>query len=420
MNTITLKNKPVILKNTDFQTILIQVMFFYKKETNDLANINLLPALLNFMNNKYKTESEFALERKKLMILGTNVNKMSLGENGYYSFNMIVPDTYALGDDLLDEQFAFLKEFIYNPRVENGAFLQFEFEREKENIKRGIDNCLKNMMPYHSHRIKNLIDDEGYLSDTLINNQELLNEATPQSVYEFYLNNIKNNQPVIYVFGNVDENRINDLCNKFLYLNKFENTQKEYKLDYYLKPRDTVQTIEENSTFKDSAISYIYKVKDMNKNDIIVLNLIKDLLNSLSSRLLNKKLRDENDLIYSSKVVSYEHFGVFEITALINKDNVSIVKTKILEVIEDLKNEELVTPLLENIKERKRLNLLRILDDKYALLSEFVVSDLKLDDTLEVLYEKTKNITAKDISNFVNRLVLDTVYFLKEEEYEQN
>ena len=420
MNTITLKNKPVILKNTDFQTILIQVMFFYKKETNDLANINLLPALLNFMNNKYKTESEFALERKKLMILGTNVNKMSLGENGYYSFNMIVPDTYALGDDLLDEQFAFLKEFIYNPRVENGAFLQFEFEREKENIKRGIDNCLKNMMPYHSHRIKNLIDDEGYLSDTLINNQELLNEATPQSVYEFYLNNIKNNQPVIYVFGNVDENRINDLCNKFLYLNKFENTQKEYKLDYYLKPRDTVQTIEENSTFKDSAISYIYKVKDMNKNDIIVLNLIKDLLNSLSSRLLNKKLRDENDLIYSSKVVSYEHFGVFEITALINKDNVSIVKTKILEVIEDLKNEELVTPLLENIKERKRLNLLRILDDKYALLSEFVVSNLKLDDTLEVLYEKTKNITAKDISNFVNRLVLDTVYFLKEEEYEQN
>ena len=420
MNTITLKNKPVILKNTDFQTILIQVMFFYKKETNDLANINLLPALLNFMNNKYKTESEFALERKKLMILGTNVNKMALGENGYYSFNMIVPDTYALGDDLLDEQFAFLKEFIYNPRVENGAFLQFEFEREKENIKRGIDNCLKNMMPYHSHRIKNLIDDEGYLSDTLINNQELLNEATPQSVYEFYLNNIKNNQPVIYVFGNVDENRINDLCNKFLYLNKFENTQKEYKLDYYLKPRDTVQTIEENSTFKDSAISYIYKVKDMNKNDIIVLNLIKDLLNSLSSRLLNKKLRDENDLIYTSKVVSYEHFGVFEITALINKDNVSIVKTKILEVIEDLKNEELVTPLLENIKERKRLNLLRILDDKYALLSEFVVSDLKLDDTLEVLYEKTKNITAKDISNFVNRLVLDTVYFLKEEEYEQN
>ena len=32
MEKITLKNKPVILKNTDFQTIIIQVMFPYKKD----------------------------------------------------------------------------------------------------------------------------------------------------------------------------------------------------------------------------------------------------------------------------------------------------------------------------------------------------------------------------------------------------
>ena len=418
MKNIILKNKPVILKNSDFQTILIQVMFFYKKDSKDLAHINLLPSLLNYMNNKYKTESEFVLERKKLMILGTNVNKSSLGENGYYSFNMIVPDTFALGNDILDEQFSFFKEVIYNPRIEDNGFLQFEVDRETENIKRGIDNCFKNMMPYHSHRVKNLIDDEGYLSDTLMNNQELLDEVTPQSLYDFYLKTIKNTQPVIYVFGNVDEKRINDLCNKYLYLDKFNNTNKEYRLDYYLKPRYEVQNIEENSTFKDSAISYIYKVKDMTEGDIIYLNLIRDLLNSLSSRLLNKKLRDENDLIYSSKVVSYERFGVFEVTALINKDNVSLVKMKILEVMEDLKKENIITPLLENIKDRKRLNLLRMLDDKYALLSDFVISDLEIEDTIEDTYNKIKTITAKDISKFVDRLVLDTVYFLKEEEYE--
>lgn len=418
MKNVTFKNKPVILKNTDFQTIIIQVMFPYKKNKEDLAHIHLLPALLDSMNNKYKNESDFVLERKKLMILNTGVSRTSFGDIGYFSFDMIVPDTFALGKDLLEEQFSFFKEMIYNPRIENDGFLEFELDREINNVRHSIDNALKNMMPYHAYKIKKLIDDEGYLSESLIDNKELLDEVTPQSLYSFYLNVIKNAKPMVYIFGNVDEKRINTLCREHLYLNKFDNYTSEIKLNYFLKPRDKVQEIEEDSIFKDSAISYIYKVKDMCEDDIVYLNIIRGLLNSLSSRLLSKKLRDENDLIYSSKVLSYDRFGVFEITALINKDNVSLVKMKILEVMEDLKNVELITPLIENLKERKRLNLLRMLDDKFALLGDFIVDDLGFDDTTESFYKKVKKITAEDIAKFVDRLVLDTVYFLKEEEYE--
>lgn len=418
MKKFTLKNKPVILKNTDFQTIIVQVMFPYKKETKDLAHISLLPALLNYMNNKYKNEADFVLERKKLMILSTGINRTSFGDNGYFSFNIIVPDTYALGKDLLDEQFSFFREIIYNPRIEDDGFLEFELNREINNIKRGIDNILKNMMPYHSYKVKKLIDDEGYLSENLIDNIDLLDKVTPKSLYEFYLKVVKNAQPMIYVFGNVSEKRINNLCKKYLYLDSFEDTTKEIRVNYFLKPGSKVKEIEEKSTFKDSALTYIYKVKDMTENDIVYLNVIKDLLNSLSSRLLSKKLRDENDLIYSSKVLSYDRFGVFEITALINKDNVSLVKMKILEVMEDLRNIELVGPLLDNIKERKRLNLLRMLDDKFALLGDYIVEDLKFDDTTESFYKKVKEINAEDIAKFMDRLVLDTVYFLKEEDHE--
>lgn len=418
MKKVTFKNKPVILKNTDFQTIIIQVMFPYKKNSKDLAHISLLPVLLDSMNNKYQNESDFVLERKKLMILNTGANRTSFGDNGYFSFNMIVPDTYALGKDLLEEQFSFFKEIIYNPRIENDGFLKFELNREINNIKRSIDNSLKNMMPYHSYKVKKLIDDEGILSETLIDNQDQLDKVTPQSLYNFYKKYIYEAQPIIFVFGNVEEKRINELCKKHLYIKKFENTTSEIRLNYFLKPRKEVNYIEEESIFKDSAVSYIYKVKDMCEDDIVYLNVIRDLLNSLSSRLLSKKLRDENDLIYSSKVLSYDRFGVFEITALINKDNISLVKLKILEVMNDLKNIELIAPLLENIKERKRLNLLRMLDDKLGLFGDFIVEEFGFDDTTEQFYKKIKNVTAEDISKFIDRLVLDTVYFLKEEEHE--
>ena len=418
MKNITLKNKPVILKNTDFQTIIVQVLFPYKKEKKDLAHISLLPALLNYMNNKYQNEADFVLERKKLLILNTSVTRTSIGENGYFSFNLVVPDTFALGKDLLDEQFSFFKEIIYNPRIENEAFLEFDVNKEINNIKRSIDNSLKNMMPYHSYKLKKLIDDEGMFSESLIDNQNLLDKVTPESLYNFYLKVIKNSQPIIYVFGNVVEEQIRNLCTKYLYIKDFDTNTIEFKFDYFLKPRNQILEIEEDSTFKDSAISYIYKVKDMNEEDTVYLNIIRDLLNSLSSRLLGKKLRDENDLIYSSKVVSYDRFGVFEITALINKENIDLVKMKILEVMKDLKNEKIITPLLENIKERKRLNLLRMLDDKYSLLGDFIVEDLGFDDTNLEFYNKVKNVTANDISNFIDRMVLDTIYFLKEEEHE--
>lgn len=270
MKNITIKNKPIILKNTDFQTIIVQVMFPYKKQKNDLAYISLLPSLLNTMNNKYTSEHDFVLERKKLLILNTSVSRTSIGETGYFSFNLVIPDTFALGKDLLDEQFSFFKEIIYNPRIENDGFLEFELTREIDNIRRSIDNGMKNMMPYHSYKIKKLIDDEGILSESLIDNQELLDKVTPQNIYNFYLNTIKNSKPMIYVFGNVETDKINELCNKYLYLNKFENFNYEFKYNYFLKPRSEVQNIEESSTFKDSAISYIYKVNDMTEKILYI------------------------------------------------------------------------------------------------------------------------------------------------------
>ena len=38
------------------------------------------------------------------------------------------------------------------------------------------------MMPYHSYKLKKLIDDEGIFSESLIDNQNLLDKVTPESL----------------------------------------------------------------------------------------------------------------------------------------------------------------------------------------------------------------------------------------------
>lgn len=419
MQKVKLKSTPVIYKNKDFQSIIVKVMFPFEEKIKDLAKIQLLPSMLNHMNNKYPSEELLQLERKRLYILGAGCSRSIIGTTGVFSFNLIIPDTDALGKDILEEQFEFFSELIYNPRIEDNGFSKFEFEREVNNLRLGISNALKNVRPYHQIKLRELVDDDTeVLSRDITRHQELIDGVTPSNLYDYYLDVIKNNQPVIYVMGNVDDEKINELCNKYLYRKKY--TDKEYiaNLYYYLEPREKVQEIEENSKFKDSVFSVVYKVKDMKQEDVILLNTLRNILTSLSSRLLGEKLRDESELIYSSRVVAYPHFGIFEITIYINKENITEVKEKLEEVIQEFKNEEVIGEALKNILERKRINLLRKLDDKYYLFEDFILKDLDIDKTAEEYFEMAKKVTAKDISNFVDRLVLDTTYFLKEGENE--
>lgn len=416
MKDIKMKSSPYILKNTDFRTIQFRVIFPFLRKDEEIAHVDMLPAMLHNLSMKYPSEELFSLECKKLYILSAFCLKTVYCNMCYFEFNLSVPDEDALEDGLLEKQLEFFSEMIYNPYVKNNHFLEFEVDREKKNFKKDIDNALKSASLYSNIKVKELIDDVGVYSSSIFNHINQIDEVTPESLYNFYLDKVKNNQPIIFVMGNVNKKKINNLCNKYLYRNKFNDKYFSVDVDNYFKPRKKTNNAEEDSNFKNSIITYVYKVKDMSYDDEILLNVCRDLLTSLSSRLLNKKLRDDNDLVYSSTVNVSLKYGLFIITSSINKNMVDIVKEKILEVINDLKDEEMVSPYLDNIKERFRVSLIRRLDNKNSLFKEFVITELGLDISEEEYYKKLLKVKTSDISSFIDRLVLDTVYFLKEED----
>ena len=417
---LNIPRKPVIIKNKDFQTIVVRVMFPYQEEDEDLVKLAILPSMLMYMNNKYPSEDDFQKNRKKKYILSATCNKTTVGTTISLCFSLVIPDVDTLGFDNLEEQFEFFKEMIYNPKVVDEGFDPFEVEREKKNLNLSIENGMKNLRVYHGIRSLELVDDVGVFSRSIENHREQIEETTPQNLYQLYLDIINKYQPAIFVFGNVDEKRINDLSFKYLYRDtekRMMSIEKRYNHFLKVKARD-VNVVEEKKHFKDSAISFMYTIKDYSEDDFNYLLLVKSLLSSLSSRMLNKKLRDENDLVYSSKVSSYLRFGVFEITAYINKKNKDIVIDKINEVMNDLKDPNNIREYLNNIKERRRITMIKSLDDKFALLNDVVLETLEVDKNMQDSYEEILKITEDDISKFVDRFVLDTIYFVEEEEHE--
>lgn len=414
---INISKKPYILKNNDFRTIQIQVMFPIKIRKEDLAFNNLLPNMLQFMNKKYPSEEEFVLAKKELYVLGTHCGYFVIGLNGYFGFNLIIPDTDSLKEDLLEEQFSLFSEMIYNPLVKNYCFSSFELEKEKKNLLIGIDNALKNIGPYQNIRLREIVDEDGFLSLDLSRNTYLIEEVTTSNLYDYYRKNIIDNSPVIFVMGNVDENRINELCDKYLYKN-FKDKVFDSELYYFMKLRDNILEVVDESSFNNSCLSIVYKLKDATKDDYIYLNFIRDLLTSLSSRILSKILRDDLEIVYSVQVIPYTHYGLLEVKAFINKDNMEITKEKIIDVINSLKNPDIIRDGVSNLIERRRIDVIKKKDNKGLIFEDFIDSTLGISNTLEDYYEKYKNISCEDISEFVNRLVLDTIYFLKEKEHE--
>ncbi len=416
---LKIPDRPVIVANEDFQTIIVRIMFPYQEKEEFLTKLTILPSMLMYMNNKYPTEEEFQKNRKKNYILSTSCNRLTIGTTGCLCFNMVIPDIEALGCDHLEKQFEFFSEMIYNPKIVEGGFDEFEVEREKRNLQMSIDNGMKNLKVYHSVKGLELIDDEGILSRSVENHRTQIDEVNSKNLYELYLEIIKDYRPAIFVFGNVDSKRINELSDKYLYKNSAGKREILKNYNHFLKVRKgDVRVIEDKKEFKDSAISFYYKIEDFNEEDFNTIGLVKSLLTSLSSRMLNKKLRDENDLVYSSKVVSYIRYGVFEITAYVNKNNKDIVIEKIKEVMDDIKNPNNIGEYLENIKNRRRIGLIKSLDDKFALLGDVMYETLDIDKNMNDNYQDILKISAEDISKFMERMILDTIYFVEEEEHE--
>ena len=417
MKEVKINKNPIIIENNNFQTIQINVLYPYQKEEKNLAKDIILPSMLMYINNDYPTEKGFSKALKERFILKLHSFPTTIGTTNYLTFSLTIPDKKSLKQDFIEEQIKFLHDTIYNPKIENNGFLPFEVERELKNLKLLIDNINKSFNPYLNYKIKKLVDTEGLLSLNIKDHEEQLKDITPKNLYKYYQEKVINNKPLIFIFGDIKNTNIENIIKKHFPIKEKLTLKTDYT--HYLTPQRTIpKEITEEKEWKDSALSFIYKIKDMKKEDNMSIELICLLLSSLSSRLLDKKLRDEYNLVYGTQVTYNLNFGIFIIVAYINKDNKDLAKEKILEVMNELKEKELITPLIEKIKERKRINLIKTLDKKQVLLGDYMYKVLGIDDTNKENYEKLKKLKASDVLELLNRFNLDTIYFLKEQDYE--
>lgn len=401
-----------VVKTEAFHKIMIDFIFTVERNKDFSLYGNILVRMLTKKTKKYPEEEAFLRALVEHYVMDFSLSKGNCGENWFYTYHVVLPDKLALKEKSYDYQktLQFVMESIYAPFGKENSFDDAEVEIAKNKLKMYIESAYKNIKSYASIRMDDLVDDCGYFSDSLFQNKEQLETISKESLYKYYKETIQGVCPLVFVVGNVDKE----------FLDAVENSLPKKKealaLPYQVKPflvNEKVKKEEECKEYSQSIVKFAYKIENYQKEDMVMLSILRFLLDSQSSGILIEYLRMKEKLVYTANSDFSSYYGLFYITAQIYREKKEKAIETIKEVMHKLEDKEFIYEKLERIKMRKRVNLERQKDTISSYMSDLQRTYFGSAPTFLEEYEMIKKITAEDLISFVKRMRLDTIYYLE-------
>ena len=397
-------------KNDMFHTTLINVIYQFKCDKSELMALTILSRLLAKTNKKYNDEGKFVKERLNRYIINYSVLNQAINDVYFLNFSLLIPSNNVIKDHDLKSSITFLLDTIYDNNLKDNKL----FEKEKRLYTESLLNNYKNIDFIAEKNMLDLLDQNCIFNKLKYKDLDNINKLTLEDVNNFYNKYIKTIEPKVFVNGNVDIDELENLIDNY-----FKDMQlKKYRLiknynNFYtnfnlIKKEDT-------SKFYQSIVHLVYGFKDYNKEDFYKLLLIELLLSSSSSDLLLQNLRKKNNLVYTSSASIMMKNGLLFIKAMTNKDNISIVKMIINELLNDLKNTKKYKKYIDTIINNYELNMNRELDNFYITSNYVINKYYETDLTSQEELVKLKNISLDELKEFINRMVLVCDYTLEGE-----
>ena len=406
-----------LLKNNNFKTISFKIVFWNELKKEDLAYRNMLVNNLLFSSFKYNTNRKIAIRKEELYSAdiygktyrkGTQiVTEMCLSS---------IEDKYTEKGNFR-ESLEFLFDCINNPNIIDGAFDETSFNITKENIINSIKSEKENPSYEAYQKYKELIGKDKVFVGSILGTLEEVQAITPSSLYNYYQSFFDNNHIDIYILGNINEKDILDIdgylrfnSNYTNYTNK--NTYLSYEKEYSEK--------EENSKFNQSKLFMGGSLKNLTehekKYESIIYNII--LGNSPTSKLF-QNIREKMSYAYTISSSINRLDGMFVISAGISSKNFENTKHEVINQINEMKQGLFNNKDISDAKEVILSIIEEINDNPWAIIdhyNNFLYFDA---DTIEKQKSEISKIKKDDIINVANKINIDTVLLLKEDEYEE-
>lgn len=401
------------LINTDkFKTITIKVNFKRKLVKDEITKRNLLVSVLTEGTLNYPSKRLMEIKTEELYDLAYRTINFQTGKYSVLSFDMTFINEKYTEENMNSESFKFLHELIYNPNIENDAFNDINFNNAYKSMEDYLKSIKEDTIGYSQMRMLEEMKQDiisyrtvGYLED--------LKNIDSKSLYEYYLDIIKNDCIDIFVIGDFDNDLVANLVDK--YITVYDNKKIDDNHFYVPSNIDRKINVVREKVDKEQSTLVLGFILD-NLSDFekrYVLSIYNYILGGSTESNLFKTIREENSLCYYVTSSNQALISTSMIRLGINAEDYDDALNLINMELNNMKNGNFDDSKIENAKTIYINSLSELEDNPDSIISLYTGIEYLKSDTIDVRKEKILSVTKEDIINVANKIYLSVIYLLE-------
>ena len=400
------------LPGDKFKTVYIR-MNIYRPLGKEAAKNALLARVLKSGCSKYNSKIELEKELENLYGAALFSGVSKVGDVQILSFSISLAGDRYTGDSSAKKAAELLKEVVFSPDTEGGAFKKKTVEIEKNNLKNMIESLFNDKKDYAEQRCTEIMfEGEPFMVHELGSIKEL-DEINEKNLKEHYDRILDEGRIDIFVSGSCDIDEVikvfDDVKSKTALP---ENSADNKKTD--------VKTVMEEQEVNQGKLMMGFKTDILPQSDeyykLLVFNSV---FGSGTHSKLFMNVREKLSLAYYAYARLNRHKSVILVGSGIEFENFEKAKEEILFQLSEIKNGN-VTDFEISASKKSLINAYKSMEDEPSRIISAKTSNLILgvDLSIEEIEEKINAVSKEDVVKMASHVWLDTIYFLKGKENE--
>lgn len=409
-----------LIKTDKFKSITVKVSFHRVIKKNEITIRNILSDMFMQSSKKYNSKRDLTIKAQDLYAAGLRTTNSRLGNYINTDFYLTVLNDKYTEEGNFASSLEFLSEIVFNPDVENGQFNEEKLDIVKSACRSALNSIKEDASNYSLIRMAEEFGKGEPISYRMIGYLEDLDDITGKSLYEFYLDMIKNDFVDIFVIGDIDIKGTTDLIKKYFKFGVLKKLKVPFMVDEK-KPRRSKLVLNEKIDNTQSKLAIGCRLNDLNEYERgYPLTLFNVIFGGCSDSKLFKEVREENSLCYTIYSITNKLDNVLLIRAGIDKENYKKTVSLIEKNLKDMCNGKFDETDILMAKEYYNTALEEIEDSQSKIINNYLMMELINADDIDVKREKMNKVTKNEIVRVAKKVTIDTILCLEGVKDEEN
>lgn len=403
-----------IISAPKFKTNLLSVYFNIPLKRETVTYAALLPSVLKRGSVDYPTMKDMSRRLDDLYSASVSAGVRMKGDGEVLYFTAEYISDRFIGENLTSKIAEFLHSFIFSPLTEDGGFNKEYTKSEKINLRNAISGLVNDKKAYAEFKCREAMFGKDGYGMFEAGYAEDLDEITPQSLYKFYCDVLKNAKIDIFISGTLDEASISET--ERILGSAFEPREANYIGTLIASSDDvSLKNVTEDADVVQSKLCMGIRCGTEPVGDeFYAITLASCIFGGSPFSKLFANVREKLSLAYYA-VARYSRFkSVMMISSGIQTENFKAAYDEIMLQFKKMQDGEIDDFEIESAK-KYLANAYNSLSDSLYGMEDYYLSQCIMGSTqsIEELLDGVLSVDKKRVCEVMKKVKPDTVYFLK-------